>query len=269
MKHTKTLATLFAAILVAIVFCGNYSFADFDARNIQQGFDAMNSGDDFIFTFKADSQGGDILTSANGKDDVDITAYSSPLGRGGFDTLQQSYFRTFCVEPGASVKENEVLIGTLNYELKGTEMVTQTSSGDELTLGAAILYKEFAVDGRSAASLREAILVLMGMNSITNWANNAHLWYLYKINQDKDVWTANYDPAQYHDMIGDYCVFIMDVVSATDRQGNRQDFLYIAKVNTNTDVPEPASLLLWTLGGLGAVSTSWARKRRLKKLAAA
>ena len=32
-------------------------------------------------------------------------------------------------------------------------------------------------------------------------------------------------------------------------------------------VPEPATLLLWTLGGIGFASSSFARKRRLKKLA--
>ena len=32
-------------------------------------------------------------------------------------------------------------------------------------------------------------------------------------------------------------------------------------------VPEPASLLLWTLGGFGLVGSSWARNRRMKKLA--
>ena len=268
MTHTKTLATLFTAIFAATVFCGNFSFADFDARNIQENFDAMNSGDDFIFTFKADSQGGDILTSANGKDDVDVTAYNMQSGRSGFDSSQQSYFRTFCVEPGATVREGEVLIGTLSYELKGSEMVTQTTEGNELTLGAAILYKEFAVGNRSAVGLRDAILVLMGINSSNNWGTNEHLAYLWGIASDSDVWTVNYDPAQYHAMIGDYCVFIMDVVSATDRR-DRQDFLYIAKVNTSTDVPEPASILLWTLGGLGAVGTSWARKRRMKKSVAA
>jgi hypothetical protein len=35
----------------------------------------------------------------------------------------------------------------------------------------------------------------------------------------------------------------------------------------NSGVPEPATLLLWTLGGLGLTGTSWARNRRMKKLA--
>jgi hypothetical protein len=35
----------------------------------------------------------------------------------------------------------------------------------------------------------------------------------------------------------------------------------------NGDVPEPATMLLWALGGLGFAGTSWARKRRLKQLA--
>ena len=265
MKHTKTLAILFAAILVATVFCGNYSFADFDVKKIQeiQGT-FVNGGNEFFFTYEENPQG-DILTSAEGKEDVDITAYSLPLGRSGYDASQQAFFRTFCIEPDAPVEGT--LVGTLNYEMKGTEWVTQTSEDNELTLGAAILYKEFAVDGRSADSLRQAILVLMGMDTINSWSDNVHLQYLYEKNQFTDVWTANYDPAQYHELVGDYCVFVLDVVSATDRS-NRQDFLYIAKVNTSTDVPEPASLLFWTLGGLGAAGTSWARKRRMKKLSA-
>jgi hypothetical protein len=286
MKHTKTLATLFTAILVVTVFCGNYSFADFDARGIQEKFDDMNYDEHFLFHCTVDAQG-DILTSAWDRENVDISAYSIPLGRSGSTDLSKTFFRSFCVEPGAPV--DGTLIGTLSYEEKlitvgaragETEWVTQTSEGNELTLGAAILYKEFAVDGRTSEGLRTAILVLMGVPgyTINSWADNVHLQYLYEIsNQDKDVWTANYDPGQsnpgqYYDMVGDYGVFVLNVVSGDmgeDRLSNRQDFLYIAKMNTSTDVPEPASLLFWTLGGLGAAGTSWARKRRMKKLAAA
>ena len=278
MKHTKTLANLFAAMLVATVFCGNNLFADFDVRKIQDSF--VNGGKEFFFTYKEDSQG-DILTSANGKDDVDIAAYNTQFGRSG-SVLEQTYFRTFCIEPDSPAvnkdNENEILVGTLNYVYDESEWVTQTSSNVELSLGAAVLYKEFAVGTRSTGdslkeSLREAILVLLSIRTIRSWADNDHLAYLWSIIPDAGAWTVNYDPSKYNALIGDYCVFVLNVVSSDDtlsaKDQARQDFLYIAKVNTSTDVPEPASLLLWTLGGIGVAAASWGRKRRMKKLAAA
>jgi len=273
MKHTKTLATLFAAILVATVFCGNYSFADFDVSKILENFNNMNgNGVGFIFTFKEDSQG-DKLTSKTDTANVNIDSYTAP-GSSGIDASGLSYFRSFCVEPRESVEGN--LVGTLNYELKdtgkGEEWVTQTSRGDELTVGAAILYKEFAVGDRSADGLREAILTLMGMITDTDWLDNLHLRELLS-KGSKAEWMAHYDPGRYEDtrgLMGDYCVFVMTVVSPDDSETpDRQDFLYIAKVDTNTDVPEPASILLWTIGGLGVAGSSWVKKRRMKKLIAA
>ena len=287
MKHSKTLATLFAAILVVTVFCGNYSFADLnDAITIQSAFGSINGGNGFTFKVAEDKQG-DKLISVVGKTPVDVTAYNQQAGRSGLDIDSgQDFFRSFCVEPNASI--DGVLVGTLSYEYDTTKAkwITKTSEGVSLVLGAAILYKEFALNemnGRSADTLREAILMLMSVQdyTISSWAQNEHLAYLYSISQhdgnSAGVWTATYDPGQdsglYYDMLGDCRVFIMNALSEddtlSDKLRERQDFLYIMQTRSDTDVPEPASILFWTLGGLGAAGTSWARKRRMKKLAAA
>jgi hypothetical protein len=83
--------------------------------------------------------------------------------------------------------------------------------------------------------------------------------------------------------IGDYLVFVMDLMDANGRHINMGDYLYLVRKsdspdapirpdfpdigNGNNDVPEPASILLWALGGLGLACTSRARNRRMKKLA--
>ena len=77
---------------------------------------------------------------------------------------------------------------------------------------------------------------------------------------------SSYDPGQSYDLMGDYSVFVMRTTS-TDGKIASQDFLILLEHEGSPDVPEPATLLLWTLGGLGVAGTSWARKRRLAKAA--
>lgn len=254
MKHSKLCGVLLATVLV-VVAISETSFADLNASEIQANFNSMNGGQGFRFTYVS----GVTLTTSAGYTNVDTSAYGSSMG--GTNTSGLSYFKTFCVEPSASV--SGTLVGKLNY----SGGLTQTSAGFKLSLGAAMLYKEYAVDGsRTSTALQTAIQALMGITTVSNWATNTHLAYLLTVNNDKSYWTQAYDPGQYYGEIGNYSVFVMNVTTTSNL--DRQDFLYIAKANGNGgDVPEPATLLLWTLGGLGVFGTSRARKRRMKQLA--
>jgi len=85
---------------------------------------------------------------------------------------------------------------------------------------------------------------------------------------------ADYDPAgDYSDLMGDAKVFVMrnnfdspiTTRGPTDPNGAiRQDVLYVVRDGGSADAPEPASILLWTLGSLGAAGAAY-RKRRMNR----
>lgn len=255
MKHSKTIGVLLATVLAVVAVSGT-SFADLNASEIVSDFNSMNSGQGFRFTYAS----GVTLTTTSGYTNVDTSAYTSSTSG---TTSGRTYFKTFCVEPSAST--SGTLVGKLNY----SNGVSKTSAGYTLSLGAAVLYAEYATGTRYSSALQTAIQALMGISTVSNWASNSHLAYLLTINADKSYWTQAYDPGQYYDLIGNYSVFVMNVTTTASQ--DRQDFLYIATAtgggNGGGDVPEPATLLLWTLGGLGLAGASRARKRRMMKLA--
>ena len=58
-----------------------------------------------------------------------------------------------------------------------------------------------------------------------------------------------------------------NVPNATGFSGTIQA-IYLSETDPGpSGVPEPATLLLWTLGGMGLAGSSWVRKRQMKKLA--
>ena len=84
------------------------------------------------------------------------------------------------------------------------------------------------------------------------------------LNDDPLYWTAHYNLLQNYDVMGDYLVFIMTVTDPNGGNTHFEDFLYHATKTDNPtpprrpddppgngDVPEPATVLLWTLGSLG------------------
>ena len=137
-----------------------------------------------------------------------------------------------------------------------------------------------------------------------DWETNYYTRLLLAENPDKNYWLQEYNFLDRYDEIGDYCVFVMNmrdphakshfIQNPHDNSSGQidiyhSDFLYLAKGSVfrnsgegggdsgdgvNTDggdcpggVPEPATLLLWMLGGLGFAGSSWTRKNRMKKLA--
>jgi PEP-CTERM putative exosortase interaction domain len=244
------------------------------------------------------------LTIPNGYNNFDMDAY---VAGGTGSSTGTRYFNSFCVEPNerdglrdSNNKIGQVLVGTLHYDAaSGT---SKTDEGKALTMGAAILYKMYVTgeikfsttaDDAEKEKLRDTIRGFMSVmytdpnsRKTTNyyekfiqntaaWSNNRFLMQLLNAVQASGIpagmtaqeyLMSSYDPGQSYDLMGDYSVFVMRTTS-TDGKIASQDFLILLEHEGSPDVPEPATLLLWTLGGLGAAGTSWARKRRLAKAA--
>lgn len=253
--------------LLAMLMLTSVSFADLNAGQIVSSFNGL-SANGLQFRYSTSTNEVNIYQVSAVTPFANTSAYSTSLSTGG----NNSYFRTFCIEPTKSV----VTSGTakLNYE----NNKTVNSAGKALTVGAALLYTRFATGalassynyansttrGNDAIDLRTAIQSLMGVYTGTvNW-NNKYLQYLLSIDSNQSYWTAVYDPGHFYNEIGQYSVFVMQVKDSSGN-GDYQDFIYVAQASTvTTVVPEPATILLWSLGGVGAVAGGL-RRRNGKK----
>jgi len=226
-----------------------------------------------------------------------LSAYSDLTANDGTGT--NFYFQTFVVAPEQTkMQEYEYLNSQLHYRTNPSQTNTDGYS-NPLTLGVAYLYKEFAAGklgkgtdyeyhyetGRadSAVQLQDAIWFLMSsglstdirdqyfneymVNSSTDWGNNIFLEYLLTLPISKgnpDFWLAVYDPAgNYGDLMGNAKVFVMNVYGPRTRSfgPDRQDVLFVT-LDGGSDVPEPATFLLWTLGSLGAAGVAYRKRRK-------
>jgi len=159
-----------------------------------------------------------------------------------------------------------------------------------LTLGAAFLYAQF-VQGEglfsvdvfndnninAAEAFREALLAMHNRTNNNNgyWNGNMYLsWLLTIPGYDRvDNWFDIYNLLGDYSAIGfgDYYIFAMHVWQYQDEQAEEYASMFYAAPRYSDpppvqDVPEPATLLLWTLGGLGLSGTSWLRRRHKKKV---
>jgi len=258
-------------VLFLMTIASKSVYADLNAREIRDSFNSMNGGHGFRFVpdvFVSPTLV-TLTTQAGGYQNVDNSAYIS--GRSGsVGSPSRIFFQSFCVAPDLPV--SQVGLGRLNYN--ETTGRSATSQGYALTLGAAYLYKEFATSSSplgitgniDTAGFANAIRALMGITIESNWTQNIYLSTLLSMNT-RSYWTELYQVDQRYSEIGDYCVFVLNVTDANGL-GRYQDFLYLAPAWGEPPViPEPATILLWSLGGMGLFGTSWARKRRMKKLA--
>lgn len=264
MNH-RTRFCIQVASLLLLTATSTSVYADLNANEIYALFNAMNGGQGFRFSYEPSSP---ILTpiSLPEYQNVNTDAYIDDR-RGVVGTPGQAYFDSFCLAPNLPGLSDA--LGRINYDPVSGH--SETSQGYVLTTGAAYLYKEFATSltplgiAGNIDSLNYAVAIraLMGITSVSDWTQNVYLNKLLNMNS-RMYWTQPYDASHRYDEIGDYSVFVLNV---TDSNGNGQyqDFIYIAYAIS--DVPEPAMLLLWTIGGLGLYGSSASRKRRLKKLA--
>lgn len=261
------------SFLLLTLLCGNV-LADFNAAGFVAGFNSLNNGYGYRFSHSSTNLE-DTLIQASGTQNIDKSAYNASLS-----TTGSNYIRSFCIEPSQIM--TSIYNGKLNYNSATGQ--TKNSEGKALNIGVAYLYSQFAAGtladyrymetenngsgsnrGADAAYLKLAIQQLLGYQGSPEWGTNAFLGQLLQINSDRNYWLSSYDPNQYYDVIGDYAVFAMNVY--TSGGVGRQDFLYVTKTDNGNggDVPEPATILLWSLGGLGATAASW-RKRNCNKM---
>ena len=251
-------------VLMIFCLCG-ISFADFNAADYVTHFNSLNNGQGYRFTYGYDNEV--QLTQVSGTDNFDLSAYDTSRSTGRTD-----YFRTFCNEPTQGV--NNTYKGSLNYNT--TTGVTKNSLGYAVKLGTAVLYSQFAAgtlkdydyDGllRSIDSsyMTAALRATMGVTIVNNWNSNKYLAQLLAINPDKSYWTSAYNPNQRYDEVGDYAVFALNVYSSTG--GGQQDFFFVTSTNySRGSVPEPATLLLWSISGISLAGASWRKYRSKKK----
>jgi len=268
MKHKIQLVIPIVAILLTVA-ASQSVYADLNAREIRDRFNSMNGGQGFSFIPDVLQRPTLLtLTTQAGSQNVDTSAYIS--GRKG-SIGSQTFFQTFCVSPQLDVCS--VGLGKLNYDETTGLSKNKQGNGYALTLGAAYLYKEFAtsltplgITGEiNPMDFAQAIRALMATVTVSDWDGNIYLKKLLSINDDYDYWRSLYHANQRYSEIGDYCVFVINVTDSNG-EGEYQDFLYIARAEGPPVIPEPATLLLWSLGSLGLFGTSLARKRRMKKL---
>ena len=305
MRQHKLFLSAFTIILLA--FFPTFLLAD--VNEIYTRFNAMNSGQGYLFqarinpmTYWAGRAGeirltnaGDTLPSMPGYDF--LSGYNTSSNRNtafnGGGMIDEFYFQTFCVAPEFDTDFGQTRSGTLNYQ--SVTHTTATAMGNNLKLGVAWLYKEFAAgtlgagtefayeyvygQGRidSAVMLQDAIWFLMGgmqneyagrmTDRDTDWDNNTYLKYLKSIEDEESYWRATYQVGNSYDgLMGDYNVYVVNVKVPSfmgfggDTIDLRQDVLYVIRDN-DPHTPEPASILLWTLGSLGAAGMVY-RKRR-------
>ena len=264
MKHNKLLWNLLVVTLL-LAFAQSSVYAELNANEIYTTFNSTNGNQGFRFTYSVTSNGFVALTTQPGFAHVNFDAYM--YGTTGGD----DFFTTLCVEPDVAVVS--LGLGLLNYDT--VNGISQTTLGQVLSLGAAFLYKQYATGELVVSSQADmaayyaAMQVLMGNTTGVSWGSNPYLSSLLDRTSDNSYWMNVYKPAQSYTEIGNFCVFVMEVTDSS-MSGNSQNFLYISSGNKPPfPVPEPATLLFWSLG-LGLGGSWWVRqRRRLKKLALA
>lgn len=220
-------------------------FADMASlTNYVNSINSQNGGNGLSYTYQY-SAGVEFRVTVGAGQTLDLSAYDSK-------TRGTNTFQSFCAESNAGVYTNTASYGKLS--LRGN--YSYNSSNKALSVGAAYLYKMFAVGdltnynyatGSNATAFRTSLWAAMGSTTVSNWANDAFLSQLLAINSDQNFWLGAYDVSQYYSFIGDYTVLIMDCWTTTGY--NTQDVFYLVNGSGgSTSTPEPTTLAMWFLG---------------------
>ena len=220
----------------------------------------------------------------------DVSAYASSLGPYGTPVI-------FSMSMGSG---SEVSSGTAKLNYDATTGKTRNSDGTALSVGAAVLYQHYAAvtlnscagynifdysflpntwQRSSDASLLLSAMVALNLADSANsvdWTSNKYLQYLLNIKNDGDYWVLDYNTNLRYSELGNFAVFMMEI----DGEVFAQSPLYVTYAshldnygdgssgngdgNENGHAPEPATLLLWSLGSLGALGFRQYRKQSIK-----
>ena len=272
-KKMKTLRfSTFLACALAVVSYG-VALADLTPQQIKTQFDGLGANG---WSFNSSQSPEKVFSATNAASVPDLSAYiASTRGSGG--TANYSFY-SFC----ANGALGSTASGTATLSYNPTTGVSQNASGGVLSVGAAYLYKQYATGqlasfdyatlpqnaprSTDASLLASALSILMTRNVTT--INNAvptnkYIAAMLQVNTAA-YWANTYSLNQRYAEIGDYAVFIMNIRNASG--ASTQDFFYVAKADLGDggQVPEPATLLLWSLGSIGTVGVGYYRQRNKK-----
>jgi len=267
------------AILTCVMVICNFGavFAELTPQQIVDQFNSLNGPNGWSFHFGLVAES--YFAAADPTIRPDLSAYHSyALSTTITSGVYQPCFSTFCVEPNSP----SVLSGKAKLSFTDGNSTRVTNGNNAVSVGTAFLYQQFATASFSSSLfeytnqtqraedyflLRDTLQALMSPQDILDWTSNKFYDYLLGINGSAEYWTDIYNPGERYTEIGDYAIFVMNITKS-DGTGECQDFLYIAKADysmTHPDVPEPTTILLWTMG-VGAFGLGY-RHRKSTKIA--
>ena len=287
MKQKKRWFLTIVFIAASLLSSGQKIFADWNAQIAQDfvdDFNKMNVDQGRNLGFKFTSYVTNGIDHEYPTGTVILTQYpNSNIIPGVLSVYENSIvtnsqYVTFCVQPSTANILSEYSTGTLNYDkieindpFKKTYSIDRNGIHRILTIGAAYLYKAYITGELANAGItdpyviRESIQILMNYGAITNLDNSIHNWLShYSDLRYIHLWQQDYDPAESYSFMDGYHVFVLNVSDASDKSS--QDFLYITREPPTVHSPEPATILFWTLGTIGAVGyVGRHRRSRLNK----
>jgi hypothetical protein len=201
------------------------------------------------------STGDQYKLTNTGTGTLDLSAYTNASSHSG-----NASFTTFCVEPDSTVTSGSTYNAVLNYNT--VTGYTSNTTNTVLKNGAAWLYNQYATN--SAYSLnsaqyttfKEAIKILNGQVAWNTSNTYVQAFLSAGFNQTQAL--ANYMVGNSL-FTGSNSVFVVQLTTTTG--GEVQDFIYVAGTPSSS-TPEPATVLLWSLGSLGALGMSYLKRRR-------
>ena len=187
-----------------------------------------------------------------------------------FSAYSSTTVSTFCIQPGIRIRENGNIelfgnggfTGRLVYEDGKTFTYDNEGISYNLTVGAAYLYKAYITGDLATAGFTVETEIgntirYLSTHGMVSLLDFDLLYWLSTQLPAGNNWFDDYDPAANYSFMGNYQVFVLEV---SDEFLNipSQDFLFI-RLTDPGHAPEPATILLWTLGAAGAIG--YARKR--------
>jgi len=276
----KTTRTLILAATVGLCCFTGLQNANADLQSIVDSFNTSQPKTVTITDHTANKQTVESSTA------LDLSAYASHAHIG------NNVFYSFCAEPPlGDLPLNQALTATLSFSGGKTYNTSGNSYNGPgapwaLNKGAAWLYMQYAtgeIDPQTDAetqALKSAITALVlesGAENGPEWKGKVDyggqpnpylLMALQKFQTKAQLW-EDYIVGDAN-VTGNYAVFIMQLSDGGST--DYQDLLYIAPYTpdptNNTpggEVPEPASVLFWTLGSIGALGTAWRRRTQRAK----